>query len=767
MSKIARLSTDNKTIDARKYFQVCVITRTKDRPLLLKRAASSVAAQKFSNYCWVVVNDGGDESSVKDIIENSGIDKSRVKLISNPHSFGMEAASNTGICAVASEYIIVHDDDDSWDPEFLDRTVAFLEGVEGKLYDGVITYSTYVSELIRDDEVIRLSDKPYQGGLAGVDLDVIVERNLFPPISFLFRRTVYDKVGGYDETLPVLGDWLFNMEFLLHANIGVLPQFLAFYHHRDRSDLTAPEYRNTVVDQLSLHQKYTSIVRNRFLRDHMSQSVISLRMALQAETSGAVGEASIERRAAGALPAVQALARGDGDLAWTIGAVNAALADVRRHSFFKHRKLTPVPPNGTWSLVLPLVRKLDVVIPQPYDFDENGYLRDNPDVAAEVSRGAQKSGFMHYLLHGLHEGRARTSGEYLQSHSVASVYADGVRVSRVRPVFDSPLMLRTSHQADGFERVLHVAHHEWHGIRQATAYSPGHKLLIPAHEPIHDDEKRVIAETIGRMGIERICIQGYSENSDALLLYLRAVLGPSVKFFMVSHVTTAQFDHHFEMVVISRLLNRLKFGVLDGIASVKPNFGKAIEGFWGGTIINYAPKMAMPRGRRSPQVEVYAPLDIGWRKNLFTNVMAASLASNVDTVKTANFPNGLENLHDLHKLRLVGYLRGRDLLDEMARSSLTLIATLAECQPMTQLESFAAGTPALTGPLELAEFAKDPLVELCTTYHLDNPALLAKDIENVVDAVRRDPQAMEQMIVAHLEHRHAIATQNYADFLEL
>jgi len=766
VSKIARLSVDNETIDARKYFSVCIITRTKDRPLLLKRAASSVAAQTFANYCWVVVNDGGDESSVKGVIENSGIDESRVKLISNSHSLGMEAASNAGIRAIASEYIVVHDDDDSWDPEFLARTVDFLEGAEGNLYDGVITYSTYVSELIRDNEVIRLSDKPYQGRLAGVDLDVIIERNLFPPISFLFRRAIYDKVGGYDETLPVLGDWLFNMEFLLHANIGVLPQFLALYHHRDRSDLTAPEYRNTVVDQVSLHQKYTSIVRNRFLRDHMNQSVISLRMALQAETTGTVGEASIERRATDALPTVQALARGDGDLAWTIGAVNAALADVRRASFFKYRKLSPVPPNGTWSLVLPLVRKLGVVVPQPYDFDEKGYLRDNPDVAAEVSRGAQKSGFMHYLLHGRHEGRARTSGEYSQSQNVASVHAEE-RISRVRPVFDSPIMLRTSHQADGFERVLHIAHHEWHGIRQATAYSPGHKLLISAHESIHDDEKRVIAETISRMGIERICIQGYSENSDALLLYLRAVLGPSVKFFMVSHVTTAQFDHHFEMVVISRLLNRLKFGALDGIASVKPNFGKAIEGFWDGTIINYAPRMTMPRGRRSPQVEVYAPLDIGWRKNLFTNVMAASLASNVDTVKTANFPNGLENLHDLHKLRLVGYLRGRDLLDEMARSSLTLIATLAECQPMTQLESFAAGTPALTGPLELVEFDKDPLIKLCTTYHLDNPALLAKDIEKIVDAVRGDPEAIEQMIAAHLEHRHEIATQNYAEFLEI
>ena len=766
MSELFDVSIEKGTVHDSSYSRVAVVTRTKDRAILLERAARSVAAQTFGDYSWIVVNDGGDEAHVRNAIARSGIDPARVRLVSNPVSLGMEAASNVGIGMSDSEYIVIHDDDDSWDPGFLARTVTYLDGEEGRLHDGVITYSTYVSELIRDGEVIQLSDRPYQGALKGVDLDTVVQHNLFPPISFLFRRSVHDKVGGFDETLPVLGDWLFNMEFLLRANIGVIPEFLAFYHHRDRSDLTAPEYRNTVVDQVSLHEKYTAIVRNRFLRGNMSQAAISLRMALLADTSGQ-GAPSAERHATAALPAVHVLSRGNGDLAWTIGAVNASLADRRISSLVKHRKLAPVPPNATWSVVLPLLRKLRIAVPPPHDFDESAYLRENPDVAVAIRAGHQKSGFTHYLLHGQHENRARTSGEYTPPQDHIHVPTVAHHASRMRPVFDSPLMLRTSHQAEGFDKVLHVAHHEWHGIRQATAYSPGHKLLIPAHEAIDEGEKRVIAETIARMGIERICFQGYSENADGLLLYLRAVLGPSVKFFMVSHVTTAQFDHHFEMVVISRLLNRLKFGALDGIASVKPGFGRAIDGFWQGTIINYAPNMPMPQGRRSERAEVYAPLDIGWRKNLFTNIMAASLANNVDVVKTANFPNGLENIHDLHKLRLVGYLRGRDLFDEMARSSLTLIATLAECQPMTQLESFAVGTPALTGPLEVDEFADDPLIELCTTFHLDNPALLAKDIERIVARLREDPAGMEQMIAEHLARRHAIATRNYAEFLEL
>jgi glycosyltransferase involved in cell wall biosynthesis len=759
-----RADDSDATVADSAYFKVAVITRTKDRPILLERAVRSVAAQTFAEFCWVVVNDGGDEKAVRDIVKRSGIDEARVRLISNGFSRGMEAASNIGIKSVPSEFIVIHDDDDSWHPEFLARAVSFLEQDKGRIFDGVITYSTYVSELIRDEDVIKLSEKPYQASITGVDLDAVIERNLFPPISFLFRRSVYDSIGGFDESLPVLGDWLFNMEFLLRANIGVIPKPLAFYHHRDRSDATAPKYRNTVVDQVALHREYTSIIRNRFMRGNLNQSALSLRVALTAHGFGPANSA--ERHAASAPRSVQVLSRGDGDLAWTVGAINAALADRRLSSLLKHRKFSPLLPNATWSIVLPLLAKMRIAVPAPPDFDEASYLRNYPDVAAEVRQGKQKSAFTHYLLHGQHEGRVRTSGEYSPPVQ-REARPPEPRMSVVQPVFDSPQMLRASHQAAGFEKVLHVAHHEWHGIRQAAAYSPGRKLLIPAHEPISEHEKRIIAETIATMGIERVCFQGYSDNADALLLYLRATLGPSLKYFVVSHVTTAQFDHHFEMLVISRLLSRLKLGILDGIASVKPGFGKIFDGFWKGTIINYAPKIPMPEGRRGDRVEVYAPLDVGWRKNLFTNIIAAALASNVDTVKTANFPNGLENIIDLHKLRLVGYLRGRDLLDEMARSWLTLIATLAECQPMTQLESFAVGTPALTGPLGVEEFRGDPLIELCTTHHLDNPALLAKDIEKITNALRSDPEGMGQMITGHLERRHTIATENYADFLEL
>lgn len=767
MNSGAQNSSGKLAKRSRKPFSVAVVTRTKDRGILLRRAAESVAAQTFEDYCWVVVNDGGDPAVVDAIIAQSGIPKKRVRVVHNEHSLGMEAASNIGIRQVSSEFVAIHDDDDSWDPAFLEKTVNFLRNQHRHLYSGVVTYSNYVSEVIRGEEIVRLDEKPYQHRLTGVDLEAVIERNLFPPISFLFERNVWNSVGGFDETLPVLGDWLFNLEFLLFGDIGVLPEALAFYHHRDSQETVPAQYRNTVVSQADLHRQYTPLVRNRFMRSNLNQSVVSLRLAMQTQAAEPISPQHAPRSDVAAPPPYEQLRRPDSDLTWAVASLNAALAEHRLSFRNKHRKLSPLPPNAPWSLVLPMMRKLDCDIPAPPDFDEAAYLRANPDVAAEVAEARQKSGYFHYLMHGQHEGRAR-SGTSTQVRQVPETNrADSGEGSLVRPVFDSLPMTRLAHKADGFDKVLHVAHHEWHGIRQATAYSPGHKLLISAHEPLSDTDKRVIAEQVTRMRIERICFQGYSENADALLLHLRAVLGPNVKFFMISHVTTAQFDNQFEMVVISRLLNRLRFGVIDGLASVKPGFSRSIEGFSPRTIINYAPNLPMVRGQRSSRTEVYAPLDVGWRKNLFTNIIAASIASNVDVVKTANFPNGLDSVHDLGKLRLVGYLRGRDLFDEMARSSLTLIATLAECQPMTQLESFAVGTPALTGPLEVEEFAGDPLIALCTTSRLDNPGLLARDIERIVDVLKADPHAMFDMIGEHLGRRHEIASRNYADFLEL
>ena len=99
--------------------KVAIITRTMNRPILLRRAAQSILNQTFKDYIWVIVNDG-EKEPVSDVVSNFPEDT--VIVIHNPKPVGLEAASNIGLKSSDSEYVVVHDDDDTWHPEFLEKT---------------------------------------------------------------------------------------------------------------------------------------------------------------------------------------------------------------------------------------------------------------------------------------------------------------------------------------------------------------------------------------------------------------------------------------------------------------------------------------------------------------------------------------------------------------------------------------------------------------------------------------------------------------------
>ncbi len=244
--------------------KVAVITRTKDREILLYRAKMSVAKQTFKDLIWVIVNDGGKRPGVDAVADGAKAEGIDVLVIHHEQSKGMEAASNAGIRACDSDYIIIHDDDDSWEAEFLERTVNFLE--TEKIYSGVITHTLLVNEVIEETGPRTTSSYGFNTWLKSVYLMELIMNNSFPPISFLYKREIYDKVGGYNESLPVLGDWDFNIRFLKYGDIGVIPELLALYHHRDTITDANDAYGNTVNAGIQKHVRYDAILRNHYLR---------------------------------------------------------------------------------------------------------------------------------------------------------------------------------------------------------------------------------------------------------------------------------------------------------------------------------------------------------------------------------------------------------------------------------------------------------------------------------------------------------------------
>ena len=105
---------------------VSVVVRTKDRPVFLRRALNDIAAQTFTDWEIVIVNDGGDSAAVHAVAGDSPC-ADRITEIDSPVPGGRCAAANAGIRAAKGEYIVLHDDDDLWHPDFLARTTAALD----------------------------------------------------------------------------------------------------------------------------------------------------------------------------------------------------------------------------------------------------------------------------------------------------------------------------------------------------------------------------------------------------------------------------------------------------------------------------------------------------------------------------------------------------------------------------------------------------------------------------------------------------------------
>jgi polysaccharide pyruvyl transferase WcaK-like protein len=179
----------------------------------------------------------------------------------------MEAASNLGIRVVDSEFIAVHDDDDEWDPDFLATTVAYLEENPG---DGGVSVETEIvfERLTPEGREVeeRAALEPQMREITLVDL---LHYNRFVPISFLFRRSVYDELGGFDENLAVVGDWEFHLRFLVHHHIGLIKgRPLAFWNQRRSA---RDSEANSVITGLEEHHFYSLKVRDRLVREHAQE----------------------------------------------------------------------------------------------------------------------------------------------------------------------------------------------------------------------------------------------------------------------------------------------------------------------------------------------------------------------------------------------------------------------------------------------------------------------------------------------------------------
>ncbi len=191
---------------------VSVIIPTYNRYTLLCEAIASVRAQTFTDYELIVVDDGSTDNTP------SLADDPDLRYLA-PQRTGMPGASrNRGAAAARGEYLAFLDSDDLYLPEKLKKQTDLLDAQpEIPL--------VHTRELWKRGEK-TVSQKGQKHQREGDIFADALWKCTIGPSTVMMRKTVFETLGGFDETLEVAEDYEFWLRLTARYPVAYIDEAL-------------------------------------------------------------------------------------------------------------------------------------------------------------------------------------------------------------------------------------------------------------------------------------------------------------------------------------------------------------------------------------------------------------------------------------------------------------------------------------------------------------------------------------------------------------
>lgn len=174
--------------------------------LFIAQALESVLSQTLPPARIIVVNDGSTDKGPEIVYSYQNKGSTPIEIITQENK-GLSAARNTGITHATGDYIAFLDADDVWLPEKLQQQMYVL--TNSNLSDLALVYCKYAiintkGALDPDGFVVPLNTT-----MRGMVFNKLLSGNkiLSSGSGVLIKRSVFDIVGRFNETLRFGEDW--------------------------------------------------------------------------------------------------------------------------------------------------------------------------------------------------------------------------------------------------------------------------------------------------------------------------------------------------------------------------------------------------------------------------------------------------------------------------------------------------------------------------------------------------------------------------------
>lgn len=190
---------------------VSVIIPTYNRWPWVGEAIESVLGQTFTDFELIVVDDGSTDETAERLDPYEAV----VQVIEQGHR-GVSAARNRGVQASRGRYLAFLDSDDLWLAGKLEVQTDFMD-----------RHRQYL--ICQTDEVwlrrgVRVNPKNIHRKPSGDIFRASLERCLVSPSAVMLTRNLFDRVGGFDESLAVCEDYDLWLRIAVEQEVGLIPE---------------------------------------------------------------------------------------------------------------------------------------------------------------------------------------------------------------------------------------------------------------------------------------------------------------------------------------------------------------------------------------------------------------------------------------------------------------------------------------------------------------------------------------------------------------